>query len=431
MDEIKGLMAFLDRVPTAFQAVGDICAQLDAAGFEALSERESWALVPGGKYYVTRNQSSVIAFRIPQRGFSHFQIVASHCDSPAFKLKPNAAHEAQGYAMLNVEKYGGMRLNTWLDRPLGVAGRIIVHEDGRLVTKLVDCRRALALIPNMPVHFRNKSGEEPELNPQVDLLPVIGATGTDVMDAVAAAAGVDKADIAGTDLFLVNTEKATLWGVNDEYIASGRLDDLECAYASVRALISAAPSGHIDMACVFDNEEVGSGTKQGADSTLLTDVLCRVGAALGADAQALTAAVSGSFMLSADNAHAVHPNHPEKYDVENRTRMNEGVVVKFNANQRYTTDGVSAAVFESICRRAGVPTQRYANRSDIPGGGTLGHIANAHASMNTADIGLAQLAMHSAYECAGAQDLSHMINAMRAFHEAEIEVLSDGEIRLG
>ena len=431
MDEIKGLMAFLDRVPTAFQAVGDICAQLDAAGFEALSERESWALVPGGKYYVTRNQSSVIAFRIPQRGFSHFQIVASHCDSPAFKLKPNAAHEAQGYAMLNVEKYGGMRLNTWLDRPLGVAGRIIVHEDGRLVTKLVDCRRALALIPNMPVHFRNKSGEEPELNPQVDLLPVIGATGTDVMDAVAAAAGVDKADIAGTDLFLVNTEKATLWGVNDEYIASGRLDDLECAYASVRALISAAPSGHIDMACVFDNEEVGSGTKQGADSTLLTDVLCRVGAALGADAQALTAAVSGSFMLSADNAHAVHPNHPEKYDVENRTRMNEGVVVKFNANQRYTTDGVSAAVFESICRRAGVPTQRYANRSDIPGGGTLGHIANAHASMNTADIGLAQLAMHSAYECAGAQDLSHMINAMRAFHEAELEVLSDGEIRLG
>ena len=431
MDEVRGLMDFLDRAPTAYQAVADIAAQLDAAGFASLSERGSWALVPGGKYYFTRNQSSIIAFRIPEQGFAHFQIVASHCDSPAFKLKPNAARDGQGYAMLNVEKYGGMLMQTWFDRPLGIAGRIIVHEDGRLITKLVDCGRNLALIPNMPIHFNRKANEGVELNAQVDMMPVIGAEGADVMDAVAAAAGVDKEAIAGADLFLVNTEKAARWGVNSEYIASGRLDDLECAYASVRALLTAGPSKHIDMACVFDDEEVGSGTKQGADSTMLTDALSRIAAALGADAQALSAAVSGSFMLSADNAHAVHPNHPEKYDAENRTRMNGGVVVKFNANQKYTTDGVSAAVFETILKRAGVPSQRYANRSDVPGGGTLGHIANAHASMNTADIGLAQLAMHSAYESAGAEDVDHMISGMRAFHQTEIDVLSDGEIRLG
>ena len=430
MDEVRGLMDFIDRAPTAFQAVAHIADALAGAGYAPLSETERWTLAPGGRYYLTRNQSSIIAFRIPEAGFAHFQIVASHCDSPAFKLKPNAARESQGYATLNVEKYGGMLMATWLDRPLGIAGRVIVREGGALESRLVDCGRNLALIPNMPIHFNREVNDGFAYNAQVDMLPVIGLEGADVMDAVAAATGVEKAAIAGADLFLVNNEKAVRWGANDEFIASARLDDLECAYASMRALIEAAPSDHIDMMCVFDNEEVGSGTKQGADSTLLTDVMDRIAAALGADAQVLSAAMASGFMLSADNAHAVHPNHPEKYDAENRTRMNAGVVVKFNANQKYTTDGVSAAVFETLCARAGVPTQRFANRSDIAGGGTLGHIANAHASMNTADIGLAQLAMHSAYESAGAEDVDSMIRAMRAFHETDIVMAADGRFEL-
>ncbi len=430
MDEIKGLMDFLDTSPTAFHAVRRISEALDAAGFQALQEREIWRLEPGKNYYYTRNQSALIAFRIPENGFSHFQILASHGDSPAFKLKPNAACAAQGYALLNVEKYGGMLMSTWFDRPLGVAGRLIVRRGSELISVLADCGRPVALIPNLPIHFNRAANDGVAYNAQVDMLPVIGAEGADIMDALAEAAVVDKADVAGADLFLVSAEKATRWGVNGEYIASGRLDDLECAWASIRALLTAKPSRHIDMVCVFDNEEVGSGTKQGADSTLLTDALARVARTLDAGAQQLEAAVAGSFLVSADNAHAVHPNHPEKYDRENRVAMNAGVVIKFNANQFYTSDGVSAAVFETVCQNAGVPTQRFANRSDIPGGSTLGHIANTHASMNSVDIGLAQLAMHSACESAGAEDVGHMIAAMRAALETEIAVKQDGLISL-
>ena len=430
MDALRDLMNFLQASPTAYQAVDNLCAMLDAAGFEQLEERESWRIAPGGKYYVTRNQSSLIAFRVPEGGLTHFQIVASHSDSPAFKLKPAAGRDSQGYALLNVEKYGGMIMSTWFDRPLSVAGRVIVQTEGGLETRLVSLDRDLCLIPSVPIHFNRKVNDGVALNPQVDLLPVCGAAGADVMKLAAESVGAEPEAVAGADLFLVNRDAPRVWGAQGEYIASPRLDDLECAWASVRALIDAKPSAHIDMACVFDNEEVGSGTKQGADSSFLTDVLRRVSLALRAGEQALEAAMAGSFMLSADNAHAVHPNHPEKYDDENRVKMNGGVVVKFNADQKYTSDGVSQAVFEAICRRAGVPVQRFANRSDVPGGSTLGNIANAHASMNTVDIGLAQLAMHSANESAGTKDLQYMIDAMRAFHETEIDVVRDGLIRL-
>ena len=431
MDDIRGLMRFIDASPTAFHAAANVCDALAEAGWQRLEERDRWRIAPGGRYYFTRNRSSVIAFRVPESGFAHFQIVASHSDSPCFKLKPAAGRASQGCALLNVEPYGGMLMSSWMDRPLSVAGRLIVKGAGGLETRLVNVDRDLALIPNMPIHFNRDANKGVELNPQVDLLPVVGAEGADAMAVVAEAAGVKTSDIAGCDLYLYNREPARLWGAGEEFIAAPRLDDLECAYASLRALTEAAPSGHIDMLCVFDNEEVGSGTKQGADSTLLTEALRRVALALDAPAQALEAALAGSFMLSADNAHAAHPNHPEKYDEENRTRMNGGVVVKFNARQKYTSDGVSAAVFEQICAAAGVPVQRFANRSDVPGGSTLGNIANSHASMNTVDIGLAQLAMHSACECAGAQDVGHMIRAMRVFHEREIDVRADGIISIG
>ena len=321
--------------------------------------------------------------------------------------------------------------STWFDRPLSVAGRLITREGDALCTRLVYIDRDLALVPSMPIHFNRAVNDGVALNPQVDLLPVYGAEGADLLAIAAESAGVAREAVAACDLFLINRDAPRLWGANGEFIASPRLDDLECAYASVRALIDAKPSGHIDMACVFDNEEVGSGTKQGAASTFLEEVLRRVALALGAGEQALEAAVARSFMLSADNAHAVHPNHPEKYDAENRVSMNGGVVVKANANQKYTSDGVSQAVFETICARAGVPVQHFANRSDIAGGSTLGNIANAHVSMNTVDIGLAQLAMHSACESAGAMDVAYMVDAMRAFHASEIDVQRDGRVCLG
>lgn len=428
MDPINGMMDFIRLSPTAFHAVANLREMLEGQGFSPLNECEPWKLVPGGRYCVTRNQSSIIAFRIPKGDFDHFQLVASHSDSPCFKLKPSAGRDSNGYAILNVEKYGGMIMQTWFDRPLSIAGRAVVRTAEGIGTRLVCLDRDLALIPNLPIHFNRDVNDGVKLNPQVDMLPVIGEAGTDYMALVAEALGVDGTDILACDLYLVNRDEPRRWGAKGEYITSPRLDDLECAYASIRALLDAKPSDHVDMACVFDNEEVGSGTRQGADSTFLSEVTRRIVATLGCGDY--ETALARSMMLSADNAHGVHPNHPEKYDENNRVALNGGVVVKFNAAQKYTSDGVSQAVFEEICRRADVPVQHFANRSDIPGGSTLGNIANTHASMITMDIGLAQLSMHAANESAGAYDLAHMIRAMRAFHETEVVILGDGRIRL-
>ena len=412
MDPINGMMDFIRRSPTAFHAVANLREMLEGQGFSPLNECEPWKLVPGGRYCVTRNQSSIIAFRIPKGDFNHFQLVASHSDSPCFKLKPSAGRDSNGYAILNVEKYGGMIMQTWFDRPLSIAGRAVVRTAEGIGTRLVCLDRDLALIPNLPIHFNRAVNDGVKLNPQVDMLPVIGEAGTDYMALVAEALGVDGADILGCDLYLVIRDEPRRWGAKGEYIASPRLDDLECAYASIRALLEAKKSDHVDMACVFDNEEVGSGTRQGADSTFLSEVTRRIVATLGGGDY--ETALARSMMLSADNAHGVHPNHPEKYDENNRVALNGGVVVKFNAAQKYTSDGVSQAVFEEICRRADVPVQRFANRSDIPGGSTLGNISNTHVSMDTADIGLAQLAMHSVYETAGTKDLEYLIRALKA-----------------
>ena len=430
MNILREFMQFIQASPTAFHAVANLRNMLIRAGYHELNEGESWSVTAGRRYFVTRNQSSIIAFRVPERGASHFQMVASHSDSPCFKLKPSPKREAQGYAMLNVEKYGGMLMSTWLDRPLSVAGRVVVETEHGLETRLVNIDRDLALIPNLPIHFNRDANDGVKLNAQVDMLPVYGTAGADIIALAAQQIGVRAEWIVGMDLYLVNRDAPRLWGASNEFIASPRLDDLECAFCSVHALINSASSDHIDMACVFDNEEVGSGTRQGADSTFLSDTLERIVSALCPDRQALPSAIARSFMLSADNAHAVHPNHPEKYDDGHRVAMNAGVVVKFNASQKYTSDGVSQAVFERVCKFAGVPVQRFANRSDILGGSTLGNIANTHASMPTVDIGLAQLAMHSANESAGARDLAYMERAMRAFHEAEIDIVSDGKIHV-
>ena len=430
MEHIYEMMDFIRRSPTAFHAVANLCDKLEASGFCSLNECEPWRILPGGSYYVTRNQSSIIAFRMPEGNFDHFQLVASHSDSPCFKLKPSAQRDANGYAILNVEKYGGMIMQTWFDRPLSIAGRAVVRTGEGLEARLVNLDRDLALIPNLPIHFNRAVNDGVKLNPQVDMLPVYGAAGADYMALVAKTLGVGKDYMLGCDLFLVNRDAPRIWGAAGEFVSSPRLDDLECAYASVRALLDAKPSDHVDMACVFDNEEVGSATRQGADSDFLIRVMRRIVMAKGDACQSCETALARSVMLSADNAHGVHPTHPEKYDEDNRVALNGGVVVKFNAAQKYTSDGVSQAAFESICARVGVPVQHFANRSDIPGGSTLGNIANTHASMICVDIGLAQLSMHAANESAGVHDLDYMLRAMRAFYETDVNVTGDGVIRI-
>ncbi|MBQ7455884.1 MAG: M18 family aminopeptidase [Clostridia bacterium] len=422
------LIDFIHKSPTAFHAVENICKEL--VGFTPLSESERWELVPGGKYYVTRNRSSVIAFTLPEGALSAFQLVASHSDSPTFKVKENAELAVQDrYVRLDTEGYGGMIMSSWFDRPLGVAGRAVVKTENGVRTVLVDLGPDAAIIPNVAIHMNREVNNGYKYNPACDTLPLWGdgnAKGS-FRAAVAAAAGVSEEDLLGTDLYLYPGQRGCVWGREGEYISAPRLDDLECAFASVAALKAAKVGDHANVCCVFDNEEVGSTTKQGANSTFLADVLRRIVLGLGGDEQSFQAALSASFMLSADNAHAVHPNHPEYADPVNRAFMNEGIVVKFNASQRYTTDGVSEAVFHHICKQAGVPVQHYANRSDLRGGGTLGNISGAHVSINTLDIGLAQLAMHSCFETAGTRDIDYMIDGMRAFYEAEIRSGADGE----
>ena len=428
-DTISGLTSFLRQSVSAFHAVDAICERLRGAGFRELQESGRWELAPGERCFVTRNLSSVIAFTVPARGFAPIQAVASHSDSPTFRVKERGElEERDGYVVLNTERYGGMIMSTWMDRPLSVAGRLLLRTERGLESRLVRVDRDLVLIPSLAIHFNREVNDGYKFNPQVDMLPLWGDASAKggLLCAVAEAAGVEAEQIAGSDLYLYNRMPPSVWGEGGCYISAPRLDDLECAYTSLCGFLAAKPGDHINLYCAFDNEEVGSGTRQGADSDFLEATLRRAAHALGADDEALAAALASSFLVSADNAHAPHPNHPEKYDPTNRCRMNEGVVVKFSANQRYATDGVSRALFCEICARADVPVQFFANRSDMPGGSTLGNISGAHVSIPTVDVGLAQLAMHSSFETAGTRDAEHMVRALTAFYESEIRANADG-----
>ncbi len=427
------LLSFLDNSPNAFYAAANMKKELKSAGFEELNEGQAWSLEEGHSYYVTRNDSAIIAFRIPREGFTGFQIMASHCDSPVFKVKSNAELEIdKNYIRLNVEKYGGMLCAPWLDRPLSVAGRVVVDTEEGIETRLVNVDRDLMIIPNVSIHMNRKANDGFTYNAQADMLPLYGdidAKGG-FLRLIADTAGVSEEDILDTDLYLYNRMKGTVLGANGEYIASGRLDDLQCAFASLKAIISAEPKHSIAVHCVYDNEEVGSGSKQGAASTFLNEVLHRINAAFGGDEEAYSMAIRSSFMVSADNAHAVHPNHRELADPSNRPYMNKGIVIKYSANQKYTTDAVSGAIFRKLCRAAGVPYQTFANRSDMAGGSTLGNISASQVAVNTVDVGLPQLAMHSPYETAGARDTAYLIDAARVLFSSSVESLGDGSYRL-
>lgn len=416
----KELAQFLEGSPSCFHAVENMKKPLQNENFVELQENQKWHIQPGGRYFVTRNGSSLIAFTIPQHGFKGMRIMASHGDSPTFKIKENPELETDGhYIRLNVERYGGMLCAPWFDRPLSVAGRVIIKDpsSGSFISKLVNIDRDLVLIPNLAIHMNREANNGYKYNAQKDMLPLYGdlaAKGT-FMQTIAEAAGAAESDILGHDLFLYNREKASIWGASGEFISCGRLDDLQCAFASLKGFLTGDRQEYMAVHCVLDNEEVGSVTKQGAASTFLYDTLTRVHDCLGLTREDYLIHLADSLMISADNAHAVHPNHTEKADPSNRPYINEGIVIKFNANQKYCTDGVSAAIFRDICRTADVPVQTFVNRSDMAGGSTLGNISNTQVALNTVDIGLPQLAMHSPYETAGVKDTEYLIRAAREF----------------
>ena len=410
-NRIEELKAFLDASHSVYHAAKNLAEMLENEGYTRLYETDNWELSRGGKYYVIRGGTAVLAFRIPAVEPAGFMMTASHADRPTFKVKENGEVEGK-YTRLATEKYGGMLMAPWLDRPLSIAGRVMVETASGVEARLVDIDRDLLLIPNVAIHMNRSANDGFKWNPAVDTLPLLG--GKETKGKLAAlleeAAG---GKVLGHDLYLYIRQKAAVWGVEEEYISSAALDDLECAWCCTRGFLQAGESGSVPVLCVFDSEEVGSSSVQGAASDLLESVLSRICDCFGWDLPRLLAS---SFMVSADNAHALHPNHPEYADAANAPVMNGGVVVKFNASQRYCTDGVAVAVLRRVCEKAEVPVQTYCNRADVPGGSTLGNISLAHVSVPTADIGLAQLAMHSCYETAGVADVTYLETAMAAFY---------------
>ena len=412
MDEkVKNLQAFLDQAHSVYHAQNYLVKQLQQAGYTCLQEKDPWKLIPGGKYYLSRGGSAVLAFRVPKKISGGFMMSASHSDRPTFKIKENG--ELKGtYTRLATEKYGGMLMAPWLDRPLSVAGRVLVETENGIESRLLDIDRDLMLIPNVAIHMNRKANDGYCYNPTVDTIPLLGSKNAEgkFFALLEKEAG---GKILGHDLYLYVRQKSSVWGIDEEYLSSPALDDLQCAWGCTQGFLHAEETEAIPVLCVFDSEEVGSNSVQGAASMLLSDTLTRICQALDLNLQQMLAQ---SFMVSADNAHAIHPNHPEYADAGNAPVLGQGVVLKYNAAQRYTTDGVSAAVFRKVCANANVPVQSYYNRADMPGGSTLGHISLNHVSVPTADIGMAQLAMHSCYETAACSDIIYLQNAMERYY---------------
>lgn len=426
---IRSLMEFLDRSPVNYYAVSTAATMLDAAGFTRLDAAESWSLTPGGRYYIVKNMSAIFAFTVgtgaPSEGF---RIIAAHSDSPTLRIKPRAEMVAEGGVVkLNVEVYGGPILYTWFDRPLSLAGRVALRGDDPLHPRLelVKWDRPLLTIPHLAIHFNRTVNEGNRISAQKDMLPVVGivrekteAEGR-LVSLIAEALQCEPSDILDFDLSLYDTTPACLVGLDNEFITSGRLDDLSMVHAAIVSLTEAAstPCAQTRVAAIFDNEETGSGTKQGAASPVLASLLDRVVASQGGTSEDYLRAVERSFMISADNAHAFHPNYPEKYDPTNHPVPGGGPVIKINARCKYMTDAETAAVFRSVCEAAGVPCQYFVNHSDVAGGSTLGNILTSQIPLRGVDMGEAIWAMHSVRETAAAIDHTYTISAFTKFFE--------------
>ena len=421
MERVQNLCHFLNASHSSFHAVAYLEDLLCRCGYTRLSESRDWQLAPGGKYYLIRGGTSMIAFRIPEDVPNGFLLSAAHSDRPCFKVKENA--ELSGaYARLAVERYGGQLLFTWLDRPLSIAGRVMVATGTGVESRLIDIDRDLLMIPNVAIHMNRQVNDGYKWNPAVDLLPLLGSKNSNgkLNTLLEEAAG---GKILGHDLFLYVRDTARIWGMDREFISSAALDDLACVWCCTQGFLHASPSRSLPVLCIFDNEEVGSSSCQGACSTLLIDTLERICESRNLNLKQMLAQ---SFLVSADNGHAQHPNHPELSDPTNAPILGEGILLKFNAALKYCTDGFSAALFRKVCEKAGAKHQTYFNRADIAGGSTLGNLSQHQVSIPTVDIGLPQLAMHSCCETAAVADALALENAMTAYYSATLEINEQG-----
>ncbi len=425
MQLTEDLISFIHQSPSPYHVVANLVAMLRKNGFEPLDEGCAYNVKPGGSHYVVRGDSALIAFSIPSCPKA-FSIIGAHTDSPSFRIKSNPEIHKDGYVTLNVEGYGGMLLSPWFDRPLSVAGRVF-YEDGKgtISQKLVHIDRDLVMIPSLAIHMNREANHGINYNMQKELPPLAGMEGKipSLKKLIGKETSLKEKQILETDLFLYNRNQGSIWGFNNEFFSSPRIDDQMCSYTAVRSLIQSKTKHTIAMAALFDNEEVGSGTKAGALGDFLTETIDRIAICLGWRGEEPYMVKNRSFMLSADNGHAVHPNYPEVADPTNRPVLGGGVLIKFAANQKYTTDSQSASYFEHLLRARNIPYQHFFNNSNVPGGSTLGNLSVRHYSIPTVDIGVGQLAMHSPYESASVKDLHYLMEAMQSFYEREVDWL--------
>lgn len=429
LDFARELIDFIYESPTAFHAVDNVKKILLGCGFFELKEEDRWELKKGGKYFVTKNDSAITAFQVGNGMISEngFKIIGAHTDSPSFRVKPASEITSENhYVKLNTEGYGGMILNTWMDRPLSVAGRVTVRSKDIFnpTTKLLNIKKPILIMPNLAIHMNRDINKGVELNKQKDTLPLMSLVneslekGNYLINAISKEIGVQAGDIIDFDLFLYEFEKGSIVGLNDEFISSPRLDDLAMVHAGITALTRAEAGDATNVMVCFDNEEVGSTTKQGADSQLLSNILERIVISLGGDRQDFFRAIAKSFMISGDLAHAVHPNSGEKHDPQNRPLINKGPVIKISASQSYTTDSNSSTVYAEICKNANVPVQWFVNRSDERGGSTIGPISSSHLEIRSVDMGTPILAMHSIRELGGVMDHTYVTDSFTEYYRA-------------
>ena len=430
---IKRLLSFLDASPVNFLAVKNITEELEQNGFRRVDATEALGEVKAGdKLFVTKNDSSVYAFQIGKKPLaeSGFHMICAHCDSPTFRIKPNAEIGCEGgIVKLNTEVYGGPIMSTWFDRPLTLAGRVIVKgaDVMRPKTLLLHIKRPLLQISNLAIHFNRQVNDGVQLSKQKDVLPILGIISSElergnmlmniIVEELNKQQEVAREDILDFDLYLADATPACTFGVHDEFISSGRLDDLSMCYAGLEALIASEATDTTQVLAIFDNEETGSQTKQGAGSPFLSYMLKRIALAQSGTPEAYYQAVERAFMISADNAHAWHPNYPEKYDPTNHPVLGGGPVIKFNAAQKYASDAMSASVFAGLCHKAGVPCQRFVNHSDVAGGSTLGNILASSIPLRGVDMGNAILAMHSCRETGSTLDHEYCVKAFTQFYQ--------------
>lgn len=419
----KKFETFLNASHSTFHAINAMKAQLDECGFIALHEYQDWHIEKGGKYYVIRNSSSIIAFQVGKAITQlQYQIVASHSDSPCFKLKPNIEVDVKHeYTQLACEPYGGMIYSSWMDRMLSIAGRVMLKTPKGIQQQLIDFNEDMVMIPHVAIHLQRDINNAHVYQPQTDLYPLWKTNDqkNTFLDLIASRLKVGAQDIVSHDLYLYNRAECSIWGKNKEFFSGPRLDNLACAFTSLEAFLTSSQDHIVNVFACFDHEEVGSASKQGADSNFLYDVLDRIRISLD-NTRTMAAIFASSFLISADNAHAMHPNHPELSDENHPIMMNQGIVVKFHANQHYTTDAHSHAILAMIADKAGVSLQKFASRNDGRCGATLGSILNTHVAIASADIGLAQLSMHAAYETMGKKDMNQMITFLKTFYSVKI-----------